>query len=44
MQVPQFKADNVFSQVTLSRDDVVFAVLEVPVSLQIYFITRGGFS
>ena len=32
---------NVISQVSLSRDDVVFAVLEVPVSLQSYFITRG---
>ena len=29
------------SQVALSRDDVVFAVLEVPVSLQFCFVTRG---
>ena len=32
---------NVISQVSLSRDDVVFAVLQVPVSLQIYSITHG---
>ena len=35
---------NVISQVSLSRDDVVFAVLEVPFSLQIYFISRGELS
>ena len=34
----------VFSQVSLSRDDVVFAVLEVPVSLQFYFLARGELS
>ena len=44
MRVPQFKADNVISQVMLSRDDVVFVVLEVPVSLQVYFITHGELS
>uniref|UniRef100_A0A7S1AEY5 Cyclic nucleotide-binding domain-containing protein n=1 Tax=Noctiluca scintillans TaxID=2966 RepID=A0A7S1AEY5_NOCSC len=35
---------NVISQVSLSRGDVVFAELEVPVSPQIYFITRGELS
>ena len=35
---------NVISQVSLSRDDIVFAVLEVPVSPQIYVITRGELS
>ena len=30
----------VISQVSLSRDDVVFAVLEVPVSLQSCFLAR----
>ena len=44
MQVPQFKEDNVISQVTLSRDDVVCVVLEVPVSLPIYFITHSELS
>ena len=44
MQVPQFKADNVILQVTLSRDDVVFVVFEVTVSLPIYFITHSELS
>ena len=35
---------DMISQVSLSRDDVVFAVLEVPVSLQICFLARGELS
>ena len=34
----------VISQVSLSRDGVVFAVLEVPVSLQFCFLARGELS
>ena len=34
---------DVISQVSLSRDDVVFAVLEVPVSLHVCFLARPRF-